>query len=200
MLGGLACRLLAGVSKWRFSLFAQRAQIVWEFMNTEALIRDFCQIAPLAEFSIVPAKIIVFRPDDPRKIPKGYAACYVFHCENHCFKVGRASPNAMSRYMSHPFSKNAPSTLAKSIFQHRRALAKKIPSLCEEILRLTDEKSAGNWIKNNCRRHIFLFERRYYPFPVALFESFLHCRLNPWFEGKVTIFDRQDSEEPPGPP
>lgn len=142
-----------------------------------AIADDFVKAAALAGLEVPRADIEVVclpaphRP--PSSLPAGKLAVYVFMYDDRCLKVGKAGPNSAARYCSQHYGFNAPSTLAKSILKHRSDIG---------VSGLT-EQSAKDWICRHTTRLDFLMPSRHGVFALSLLEAFIHCRLQPEFEG-----------------
>ncbi len=105
-------------------------------------------------------------------------AVYVFVWSGRCLKVGKVGPKSQARFTSQhyrPASSN--SNLAKSLVAGHEKLG---------LSDITDS-NVGAWIKGNVDRVNFLLSAECGIPTLTLLESFLQCRLNPFFEG----FDSQ---------
>ena len=60
----------------------------------------------------------------PKELPKGYCAVYFYAHNDSVLKIGKANEKSKSRYTSQHYRFNAPSTLAKSLYENS--------SRCEE--------------------------------------------------------------------
>lgn len=141
----------------------------------------FAQASALAGVPIPPSEIeVLYSPaphQAPKSYPKGKLAVYVFMFGDRCLKVGKAGPNSAARYCSHHYGANrAPSTLAKSILKNQAVLN----------VRGLDETNIEAWICKHTSRINFLIPSKYGVFALSLLEAFVHCRLQPEFEGFVS--------------
>jgi hypothetical protein len=108
---------------------------------------------------------------------------YVFLLGDTCLKVGKAGPRTAARFCSHHYGLHAPSTLAKSILAHLEEVAALLPmEKAAEALALSEHSVAG-WIETNTCRMNVLLPSSTGAFALSLLEAFLHCRLQPIFEG-----------------
>lgn len=142
------------------------------------LIDDFIKVAALAggnlslqdftlDFLEAPHK-------QPRNLPPGKMAVYIFFLGNQCLKVGKVGSHSTARYTSQHYNpKSSSSNLAKSILRQKTLL---------KLLDI-DELSVGDWIRTSTKRINILLPDTVGMPVLGLLESFLQCRLNPLFEG-----------------
>lgn len=138
---------------------------------------DFVQVASLAGFPIPLSEIEVeycpARHEQPKTLPLGRMAVYVFMFGEHCLKVGKAGPNSAARFCSQHYGTQAPSTLAKSLMKR--------PDVIGESK--VNELNVKELICDKTTRVNFLIPSRYGVFALSLLEAFVQCRLKPEFEG-----------------
>ena len=138
---------------------------------------DFVQVATLAGLSIPLSDIEVeYRPaphEQPKTLPPGRMAVYVFMFGDRCLKVGKAGPNCAARFCSQNYGSSAPSTLAKSLVKRQ----------AEIEVRNLNALNVKEWILDNTTRVNFLIPSQYGVFALSLLEVFVQCRLQPEFEG-----------------
>ena len=153
------------------------------------IVEAFLKVAELAHMPMTAEQVrheLLPAPHRrPSNLPAGLQAVYAFLVADRCLKVGKAGPKTAARFTSQHYGMNAPSTLAKSILGNRQLLASVVvvERRCE-VERL-DEATVGAWIERNTSRvHLFL-PAPLGALPLALLETFVQCRLNPLFEGKV---------------
>ncbi|QRM18388.1 hypothetical protein GBK02_02725 [Dechloromonas sp. TW-R-39-2] len=142
---------------------------------TNAWLTDFLAAATLAGLQLTHADFHIEKlcaSHTPTRLLKGHAAVYVFLFGDRCLKVGRAGENSNARYRSQHYTGSAKSTLAGSLLKHE------IPWLPTVQANQTRE-----WICKNTSRINFLLKASHGPFPIGLLEAFLHCKLQPVFEG-----------------
>ena len=147
-------------------------------MDTQALMRDFRQVAALAgqnlDASAIEVEVLKAPHRPPSRLPAGKMAVYLFSYGTSVLKIGKAGPNSGARYISqHYNAASAASTLAGSLLKDGDEIG---------ITGLT-VKSAGEWIKNNTDRVNFLMKIECGVPTMTLLESFLQCKLKPRFEG-----------------
>ena len=146
------------------------------------ILEDFVEVARLAGLRITLAELKVEESNEtshirPSTLPADLVAVYMFKFGDDFLKIGKAGPKSVARYCSQHYGLHAPSTLARSLIKHQASL--NLPYL--------DKSNISDWICQNTKRINVLFPAAYGPAALALLESFLHCRLNPKFEG----FDSQ---------
>jgi hypothetical protein len=167
---------------WQSEIQTRSAQReVPSLIHPTALIEDFHQVASIAHVALPKGSLSVealLAPHQPRPLPKGKSAVYVFVWGDQCLKVGKVGPKSQARYTSQHYSPACSnSNLAKSILSARDELG------------LTDvtDASVSDWIKENTDRYNFLLDASLRVDVLTLLEAFLQCRLQPRFEG----FDSQ---------
>ena len=145
-------------------------------LNTKVLVSKFIAVAKLAGVPLTEEDVRV----DPRRkphrpptcLPPGKMAVYAFFFNGRCLKVGKVGPNSEARYTSqHYLPNSSPSNLAKSMLKNK-----------SDFRNLT-RANAGAWIKKNTDRINFLLDQKKGNPALSLLEAFLHCRLEPRFEG-----------------
>lgn len=161
-------------------------------LDVAELAADFGKAACLAGFSVSQDEIIVERlaapHDPPTSLPAGMMAVYAFMFGDRCLKVGKAGPKSAARFCSqHYLANGAPSTLARSILKARSRNA--WTELSDANIKL--------WICQNTDRINFLMPCKYGPFALALFESFIQCRLRPEFEGYTVMIANREKRRSP---
>jgi len=98
---------------------------------------------------------------------------YLFKYGDKYLKIGKAGPNSNARFTSQHYNPNSSqSNLAKSILND--------PDMDKFNL---DNENVGNWIKQNVQRIDILIDSSLTIFVLELFESFLHCKSKPKYEG-----------------
>ncbi len=112
----------------------------------------------------------------PKKLPKGWSAVYIFIYENNSeyeyLKVGKANDKSSARFCSQHYGFSAPSTLAKSICKDK------------EFVKLgITEKNVKKWMLNNLHRiNIYI---RADKAKTELIEAILHYAYRPRYEGNL---------------
>jgi len=132
-------------------------------------------MAALAGIKIKGGQITIqkLNPHKPKSLPKGKMGIYIFHHEKDCLKIGKAGANSGPRFKSHHYAiGRSPSNLAKSLLDD---INMQRFGLTKEII--------GEWIRNNTERTDILVDEALGIFTLNLLEAFLHCRLNPRYEG-----------------
>lgn len=126
-------------------------------------------------------------PHQPHKLPAGKGAVYVFSLSKawgeQCgagpgcvLKVGKVGPNSNARFESQHYNAgSAPSTLAARLLQHPEAWEP--PALSNPT-----KVSINTWLKARTDRDNFYIAGEETKLR-SLFETFLHARLKPLFEG-----------------
>ncbi len=101
-------------------------------------------------------------------------AVYVFLYDGKALKVGKVGAKSQARYTSQHYNpSSAPSTLAATLLKRGDEIGVADLSI----------DTVGPWIKEHTDRINFLLPARLGPDVLSLLESFLHCKLNPLFEG-----------------
>lgn len=139
---------------------------------------DFVSVAKLASKDIkhedIFMEILKCPHVPPKDIPKDKIAVYMFYYGQRCLKVGQVGKKSKARYISHHYNPNSSkSNLAKSILKHHDTLS---------LSGLT-ENNISAWIKTNTDRVNILIDAEFGKSVISLMEVFLHCRLDPEFEG-----------------
>jgi hypothetical protein len=110
----------------------------------------------------------------PSSLPAETLAVYVFMFGQRCLKVGKVGKKSAARFCSqHYGAKRVPSILARSLIEAQARLG--ISGL--------DEGNVTAWICEHLDRVNFLIPEKYSMSCISLFETFVHCRLSPEFEG-----------------
>lgn len=112
-------------------------------------------------------------PHSPSGLPQRKMGIYLFKYGDKYLKIGKAGPNSNARFRSQHYKPNsAQSNLAKSILND--------PDMGKFNL---NNENVSNWIKQNVRRIDILIDSSLPIFVLDLFESFLHCKFKPKYEG-----------------
>jgi len=153
------------------------------------IVEAFLKVSDLAHVPIASAQVryeLLPAPHRrPSNLPPGLQAVYAFLIADRCLKVGKAGHKTAARFTSQHYGMNAPSTLAKSILANRQLLTAALALERRGEVERLDEATIGAWIERSTSRfHVFL-PAQCGALPLALLESFVQCRLNPIFEGKV---------------
>jgi hypothetical protein len=151
------------------------------------LIRCFLQVAQLSGLNVADADVRVdFTPAPhrrPGRLPTDSQGVYIFFLGDTCLKVGKAGPKTAARFCGHHYGFHAPSTLARSIMAHRERVAALMPPVRSAEAMVLSQRSVSDWIETNTSRLNILLPCTVGPFALSLLEAFLHCRLQPIFEG-----------------
>ena len=145
----------------------------------EKLVDDFRKVASITGITLhenaISVEILDAPHTPPTSLPTNKMAIYIFKNESgEYLKVGKVGPRSSARYTSQHYNpKSAKSTLAASLLTHKKELN----------LSHLDCNNVGEWVKNNTTRTNLLLDADLGPCVLTLLESFLHCRLNPKFEG-----------------
>ncbi|WP_417657715.1 hypothetical protein [Pseudidiomarina aestuarii] len=147
-------------------------------INPELLLEDFLTVADIARIKInrdqVSVEILPAPHRPPSRLPAGKMAIYVFVYGDTTLKVGKAGSNSQARYISQHYNAgSSPSTLAASLLKRGGEIG--VSNL--------DNDSVSEWIKSETDRINFVLDSEVGIDGLSLFESFLHCRLKPVFEG-----------------
>ncbi len=158
-------------------------------IDQSGLVETFLKIAKLARVDLpssdVRSELLRAPHKRPSALPENSQAVYAFLLDGHCLKVGKAGPKTQARFTSQHYGMNAPSTLAKSILNHRKPVAALLPRERRHEVDALDQESIGVWMERNTTRlHVFL-PTRVGGLALSLLEAFIQCRLKPLFEGKV---------------
>jgi hypothetical protein len=115
-------------------------------------------------------------PHEPRPLPEGKMAVYMFFYEGKCLKVGKAGPNSNARYASqHYLPGAAKSNLADSVLSDKEFLG----SLPESI----NVNNIGGWLKRKTHRINVLLDKTLGPFVLNFAEAFFQACFKPKYEG-----------------
>lgn len=139
-------------------------------------INKFLQALALAGVELERAKITIDDlgcPHKPKGLPKGKMAVYIFEKGGQFLKIGKAGSNSDARFRSQHYSPyRAQSNLARSLLNDPKSAAYQL-----------DESNINSWIKQNIRRIDLLLDEDVGIFVLNFLEAFLHCALNPKYEG-----------------
>lgn len=119
-------------------------------------------------------------PHAQPRLPKGYAAVYIFVYESDCdysktcefLKIGLVNEKSNARFTSQHYGFNAPSTLAKSICSDKAFIALGINNSNVKEWILNHLQRINIYIKSDCGK-----ESR------ELVEAILHYKYRPRYEG-----------------
>lgn len=151
-------------------------------IDTAKLISDFIKVAEFAGVLIdqesIKIEYLIKPHKQPKSLPYGKMAVYVFMRNENCLKVGRVGKKSGPRYSSQHYNpKSSKSNLAKSILINADYFD----------LNENDKNNIKDWIMRETDRINFIVDVSIgYPV-LSLLESFLQCKLQPLFEG----FDSQ---------
>lgn len=108
----------------------------------------------------------------PKKMPDGYAAIYIFVYHNEFLKIGKANAKSNARFVSQHYGFSAPSTLAKSICSD------------EEFISLgVNQDNVKSWMMEHLHRiNIYVKSNKA---TTELVEAVLHYAFRPRFEGNI---------------
>jgi hypothetical protein len=122
----------------------------------------------------------------PTKLKKEESGVYVFLNEKDCFKVGKAGVKSKARWNSHHYNldRKTPSTLAKSIYNHKGKFKKYFSENFHDEIDGLDENNIKDWIINNLTRIEFILNYDD-KFELNLLEALVQFKLKPIFEGKI---------------
>lgn len=142
---------------------------------------DFLHVAELAGIQIndedIQIENLIAPHTPPSSLPNGRMAVYVFFWNNQCLKVGKVGSKSQARFTSqHYHHKSSNSNLSKSVLKDKSAMG----------ISQIDEESVGDWIRQNTDRINFLLPDKLGIPTLSLLEAFLHCRMQPRFEGFET--------------
>ena len=108
----------------------------------------------------------------PKKLPDGYAAIYIFIYQNEFLKIGKVNEKSNARFVSHHYNFSAPSTLAKSICSDATFVSLGI-----------NQENVKNWMLENLHRiNIYVKSNKA---TTELVEAVLHYAFRPRFEGNI---------------
>lgn len=145
-------------------------------IGIEDRINQFIHALALAGIQLDKTKITIDDlgcPHKPNGLPKGKMAVYLFEKGNDFLKIGKAGPNSDARFRSQHYSPyRAQSNLASSLLNDPDAATNSL-----------DESNIDDWIKTNVRRIDILLDADVGIFILNFLEAFLHCALNPKYEG-----------------
>lgn len=112
----------------------------------------------------------------PKKLPEGYSAIYIFIYANkdkyEYLKIGKANSKSNARFTSQHYGFNAKSTLAKSLCKDSEFISLGV-----------NEKNVKSWMQNNLQRiNIYLKSNKA---TTELVEAVLHYAFRPRYEGNI---------------
>ncbi len=108
----------------------------------------------------------------PKKMPAGYAAIYIFVYQNEFLKIGKANAKSNARFVSQHYGFSAPSTLAKSICSDSAFLSLGI-----------NPDNVKPWMLENLHRiNIYVKDSKT---TTELVEAVMHYAFRPKFEGNI---------------
>ena len=152
------------------------------------LIKDFCEVAEKSNIDIsvknIDKEILEAPHKQPKNLPTGKKAVYIFMADDRCLKVGQVGPNSNARFTSQHYNPwSSGSNLAKSILKSKDLNKEELPQkLCDAIDQIY-EGNVGDWIKNNTSRINIFINGNKDKKVLNLLEIFIQCRLDPFFEG-----------------
>lgn len=112
----------------------------------------------------------------PKKLPDGYSAIYIFIYENvnnyEYLKIGKANAKSNARFTSQHYGFSAISTLAKSLCNDKEFISLGV-----------NEQNVKLWMQNNLHRVNILVKSN--KATTELIESVLHYAFRPRYEGNI---------------
>lgn len=112
-------------------------------------------------------------PHEPRNLPKGKEAVYIFIYRDKFLKIGRVGKKSNPRFKNQHYSVSASkSTLANQILNN------------ENFKKIVDMDNIEGWIKHNCRRIDILLDANSGDFLTSMVEAILQYKYEPLFEGR----------------
>ena len=110
--------------------------------------------------------------NQPKKMPNGYAAIYIFLYQNEFVKIGKANAKSNARFVSQHYGFSAPSTLAKSICSDEKFTSIGV-----------GRDNVKSWMMENLHRiNIYVKANKA---TTGLVEAVLHYAFRPRFEGTI---------------
>lgn len=114
----------------------------------------------------------------PRNLPKGYSAVYIFFYETgekaEFFKIGKANKKSAARFTSQHYGFSAPSTLAKSICSDEYFSQQGL-----------NRENINAWMKENLHRINIFITSDDGKALTGLIEATLHYKYRPRYEGSL---------------
>ena len=151
--------------------------------NPKSLIDDYIHERQLSGMSISKKEInhqYLPAPHKPSNLPTGKQAVYIFSFplpSALVLKIGKVGPKSNARFLSQHYNpKSSRSNLATSLLNNP-----KVWKL--QGIQPPNESNVGAWIKRYVDRDNFLIPSSKDKLLLSLFEIFLQCRLQPYFEG-----------------
>ncbi len=151
--------------------------------NPKSLLDDYIHVAKLSGMSISKKDIIhqqLLAPHKPSNLPTGKQAVYIFSFplpSALVLKIGKVGPNSNARFQSQHYNpKSSQSNLANSLLKNPAVWKK-------QGIQSPNERNIQAWIKRYVDRDNFLIPSSKDKLLLSLFEIFLQCRLQPYFEG-----------------
>lgn len=140
------------------------------------LVQELVQIAYMAGIEIDNKQINVIDrgcPHNAEGLPKGNMGIYMFKYNNEYLKIGKVGSKSNARFLSQHYNPNSSkSNLAKTIINSEHFYKYNL-----------NNENVGEWIKSNVHRVDILIDENLGIFVLNLFESFLHCKYKPKYEG-----------------
>jgi len=142
----------------------------------ENLINEFIQICKQAQISLKEDDITleVFHANNKHlnsvNSLNGKMAIYIFYSiqTNEYLKIGKVGVKSNSRFTNQHYNPlSSKSNLAKSLIKNQ----------------ISDFQNVEEWIRKNTNRYNIKINAKYGKFLLSFFETFLHLKLNPKFEG-----------------
>ena len=114
----------------------------------------------------------------PKELPKGYCAVYFYAHNDMVLKIGKANEKSKSRYTSQHYRFNAPSTLAKSLYEN-------------SDYKFKNKEEVKPWMLENLHRINILIKADDGYARTELIESLLHYHFRPRYEGAINFHKKK---------
>ena len=155
----------------------------------ESLISDFLEILRITGINIARDGISMSSHCAPHQRPQGHygnASVYVFMLDDLCLKVGCVPGRKPTSRLHNHYNPNTANHLAAKILNGKQRIKEKLSDSDRvEIDKLSTE-SIASWMEERLSLYCFHFRRDTSECVIRFFEAFLHCKMNPLFEGTQT--------------
>ena len=154
--------------------------------DVKSALEDFASVNTDLNVTSIEVEVLP-APHEPGGLPTGKQAVYCFAVPARWLKIGVAGPKSNARYRSqHYKAGRSMSSLAWSILQHPELLATVLGPEARRSVASIDWETVPDWIKAHTTRTNILLDGGVPRRTVRDLESYLHHRLRPLFEGRVT--------------
>ena len=142
--------------------------------NPEALVEEFISLISLTGDKLDRKQIKIEKLPaphiQPKYLPEGKMAVYIFMWKDTCLKVGKASHQTEHRFTVQSYNPaSAPSTLAKYLLND--------PEMRQTVI--AGKLPVKEWVTTNCERVNLLMDESLGKYFLNLLEAFIQYKLKP---------------------